>query len=129
MELFNLAIQTIVAACSVLSVSLVIFGNWKKKQQDALKELKDTQEKELLEIKVTHKETIAELKAEFLAERADRVEKTARLHCRIDDMQKELIGDLRSDMSEIKGELKGVSNIMSVIQEWFINQNGKGKGD
>ena len=115
-EILNLIIQGILMVCAVLSIFLVIFGNWKKKQQDALDSLRDTQEKE-----------IAEIKAAVAVERADRVEKTSRIHMRIDEMQKELIGDLRGDMSEIKGQLKGVSNIMSQIQGWFIDQAGQGK--
>lgn len=118
-----------------ISIFIGVFGNWKKKQQDALTALQTTFDREVEDLKAVHQKDIdhlnghiSELKLQLANERADRVEKTARVHARIDEMQNEMIGDLRADMSEIKGELKGVSNIMSVVQQWFVNQNNIQKG-
>lgn len=132
---FGLMLQTGALLATYITIFLGVFNNWKKKQQDALTDLQTTFDQEVEDMKAEQAKEIehltghiSELKVQLANERADRVEKTARVHARIDEMQNEMIGDLRADMSEIKGELKGVSNIMSVVQQWFVNQNNIQKG-
>lgn len=132
-EIWNLAIQAALLLVALLAFLVPYLEVQRKKQVEALKAVADELRDQLEMNKKQHDRETLELKQALAAERLDRVEKTARIHARIDEMQKELIGDLRADLSEIKGKLEGFSNIMTIVQQWFVNQNninppGKGAG-
>lgn len=122
MEIAKLVLQAIAVFVAVFSLCWTILSAWRKKQEQkiarALSELRDDVET-----------ATKKVSAEICEERSHRVDNINRLHARIDDMQADLLSDLQGRMSRMEGELKGMTNILSQIQGWFIDQaNRSSKG-
>jgi|GEM_PF-608330 len=120
MEIAKFVLQALAVFIALAGLGYTILSAWKRAQerklQTALQELQDQMNS-----------VVEAIKKEISEERQHRVENVNRLHTRIDEMQKDLISDLQAKMSRMEGELKGVSNILTQIQGWFIDQ-AKNKG-
>lgn len=115
MEIAKLVLQAVAVFVAVAGLGYTILSAWMKKK-----------EKEMATVKEETIAAVNRLSQEMMAEKANRVENVNRIHERIDSMQSELISDLQGRMSRMEGELKGVTNILTSIQNWFINNSNKG---
>jgi len=123
--ILSLVLQTAVLLVAILGILIPYLADQKKKQADALAKALGEFADQLAKLEMRHQREIDALKAALVQERDDRVTKTARLHERIDELLERVIGKILSDLSDISGQLKGVSNILLPIQQWFINQANK----
>lgn len=121
MEIAKLVLQALAVFIAVAGLGYTVFSAWRKAQEQKL-------QKALQGQKTYVEEAIAKMESEVCEERKGRIENVNRLHGRIDDMQSDLISDLQGRMSRMEGELKGMTNILSQIQGWFIDQANKPKG-
>lgn len=121
MEIAKFVLQALAVFIALAGLGYTILSAWKKAQERKL-------QKTLQDMQLQMDTAAATIKKDVDEERQHRVENVNRLHARIDDMQTDLISDLQGRMSRMEGELKGVSNILSQIQGWFIDQANKSKG-
>jgi len=126
--ILGLVIQTAALLVTILGILIPYLSDQRRKQAEALANALDAIRDELEEDRRRHEKEMGELKASLLCERQDRVDKTARLHERIDDMQQKMISELQDRIAGMEGEFKGMSNILNKIHEWFIRQAGKDGG-
>lgn len=121
MEIAKLVLQALAVFIAVAGLGFTVFSGWKKAQERKL-------QKALQDLRTYVEEAVKKVSDEICEEKQYRVENINRLHKRIDDMQSELISDLQGRMSRMEGELKGMTNILSQIQGWFIDQANRPKG-
>jgi hypothetical protein len=121
MEIAKLILQSLAVFIAVVGLGYTVLSAWRKAQearlQKALKDMRDQIE-----------EATAAAGREICEERQYRIDNVNRIHERIDTVQTDLISDLQGRMSRMEGELKGMTNILTQIQGWFIDQANKGKG-
>lgn len=107
MNIASLVLEAVGVFIAVATLFYTVFSAWRKSQERKLQT------------------AIAALTKEMDEERQHRIDNINRLHARIDQVQTDLISDLQGRMSRMEGELKGMTNILSQIQGWFIDQANK----
>jgi len=115
MEIAKFVLQAVAVFLTLAGLGYTILSAWMRKK-----------EKEMAEVKAETIAAVNRLSQDVLVERSNRIENVNRIHERIDSMQSELISDLQGRMSRMEGELKGVTNILSQIQNWFISNSKQG---
>jgi hypothetical protein len=121
MEIAKLVLQAVAVFAALAGLGYTILSAWKKAQEKKLQITLQAMQRQV-------DETVAMTKKEVDEERQHRIENVNRLHARIDKVQTDLISDLQGRMSRMEGELKGMTNILTQIQGWFIDQANKSKG-
>lgn len=129
MEIAKFVITCILAA---LTIAGTITGCWKAYSKKMNEKIKETEDTSNAAIEVVKKEAAEKVKA--AAAQAKEDEKTNRkaLESRIEkleddvsDLQKTINSDIRDRLGNIEGEMKGQSNILKSIQNWFIQNTPK----
>lgn len=115
---------------SFIAVSGFFMGIWKaytKKTDDKIKSIKDSSALEVQKAKDEAARQIAALrngsiaKTEKLEKRIESLEKS------VTKLQEDLNANVGQRLSNIEGEMKGMSNILKQIQGWFINNTPRGE--
>lgn len=105
-------------------------GIWKaytKKTDEKIKSVKDASAAQIQKVKDEAATEIKDVrngsiaKTEKLEKRIETLEKS------VSDLQKDLNANVGQRLSNIEGEMKGMTNILKQIQGWFINNTPRGE--
>ena len=103
-------------------------GLWardQKKQEDKIASAQASAREQIKAIEARAREEIKEvregatIKTDKLEKRIDALEKT------VGGLQKEVNASLGQRLSSIEGQIKGMSNILNQIQDWFIKNTSR----
>ncbi|MBQ9206888.1 MAG: DUF4094 domain-containing protein [Treponema sp.] len=115
---------------SFIAVSGFFMGIWKaytKKTDEKIKSVKDASAAQIQKVKDEAATEIKDVrngsiaKTEKLEKRIETLEKS------VSDLQKDLNANVGQRLSNIEGEMKGMTNILKQIQGWFINNTPRGE--
>lgn len=114
---------------SFIAVSGFFMGIWKaytKKTDEKIKSVEDASAAQIQKVKDEAATEIKDVrngsiaKTEKLEKRIETLEKS------VSDLQKDLNANVGQRLSNIEGEMKGMTNILKQIQGWFINNTPRG---
>lgn len=105
---------------SFIAVSGFFMGIWSSYSKKA--DAKIASIKKEAEEKITHAKTEIDEVREGSIAKTDKLEKRiAALERTVSDLQRDVNTNLGHRLSNIEGEMKGMTNILKQIQGWFIN--------
>lgn len=102
-----------------------LWARYQKKQEDKIASAQASAREQIKAIEARAREEIKEvregatIKTDKLEKRIDALEKT------VGGLQKEVNASLGQRLSSIEGQIKGMSNILNQIQDWFIKNTSR----
>lgn len=102
-----------------------LWARYQKKQEDKIASAQASAREQIKAIDSRAREEIKEvregatIKTDKLEKRIDALEKT------VGGLQKEVNASLGQRLSSIEGQIKGMSNILNQIQDWFIKNTSR----
>ena len=102
-----------------------LWARYQKKQEDKISSAQANAREQIKAIEARAREEIKEvregatIKTDKLEKRIDALEKT------VGGLQKEVNASLGQRLSSIEGQIKGMSNILNQIQDWFIKNTSR----
>ena len=99
------------AFVSVISLAAAVFKHWRKKQDEQFELFRKSMEKMVQEERENRRDSFVHLR-----DRMDALE----------SRKSSLWQEFEGRLSRIEGELRGIRATMDRIQQWFIDNAGKG---
>ena len=102
-----------------------LWARYQKKQEDKIASAQASAREQIKAIEARARAEIKEvregatIKTDKLEKRIDALEKT------VGGLQKEVNASLGQRLSSIEGQIKGMSNILNQIQDWFIKNTSR----
>lgn len=119
MELAKFIFAAVGTFISVSALAFTVFQYWAKKQEKKDDAFKLTIRKELDTERKSSREEIE-------SERGSRKEDVRRLEARIEKLESIVTEGLIDRLSRLEGEMKGIRDVLSRIQDWFVKNTLKG---
>ena len=119
-------IAKFVLACvgSFIAVSGFFMGIWKnysKKTDDKIRSIQEQADEKIKEAKNNAKMEIDEVREGSISKSEKLEHRIAALEKNVADLQRDVNLNLGQRLSNIEGEMKGMTNILKQIQGWFIS--------
>ena len=109
---------------SFIAVSGFSMGIWKaheKKTDDKIKSIQDQADEKIKEVKNNARTEIDEVRDGSIAKTEKLERRIAALEKSVSDLQRDVNSNLGQRLSNIEGEMRGMTNILKQIQGWFIS--------
>lgn len=126
---------------SFIAVSGFFMGIWKayskktddkiesiqKQSYQKIKETELTAKNEIKKVEDTAKQEISEVRKGSIAKTEKLEKRLAALEKNVSDLQRDVNSNLGQRLSNIEGEMKGMTNILKQIQGWFISNTPRSR--
>ena len=127
------AIEIIKFALTCLGSFITAFGffagfwrSYKKKVEDKIRQVQAEAEKEIADAEGHAKDEVAKVREGSIAKTEKLEKRISELERSVTDLQRDVSANLGQRLASIEGTMKGMSNILSQIQGYFITHTSAG---
>ena len=115
---------------SFIAVSGFFMGIWKaysKKTDEKIQSVQDAVAAQIQKARDGAAEAIKDVREDSIAKTEKLEKRIENLEKSVTDLQKDLNANVGQRLSNIEGEMKGMTNILKQIQGWFISNTPRGE--
>ena len=115
---------------SFIAVSGFFMGIWKaysKKTDEKIQSVQDAVAAQIQKARDGAAEAIKDVREGSIAKTEKLEKRIENLEKSVTDLQKDLNANVGQRLSNIEGEMKGMTNILKQIQGWFISNTPRGE--
>ena len=115
---------------SFIAVSGFFMGIWKaysKKTDEKIQSVQDAAAAQIQKARDGAAEAIKDVREGSIAKTEKLEKRIENLEESVSDLQKDLNANVGQRLSNIEGEMKGMTNILKQIQGWFIGNTPRGE--